>query len=48
MGGVASQASEGAVEVAGGTAPTRELLYHVKVVLFHLSFHVLAIVLNVR
>ena len=41
MGGVAGQAGEGAVEVAGGTAPTRELLYHVKVVLFHLPLGVL-------
>ena len=37
MVGVAGKTCEGAVEVAGGGAPPRELLYHVKVVLFHLS-----------
>ena len=39
MGGVAGKAGEGAVEVASGAAaPSRELLYHVKVVLLHLVF----------
>ena len=37
MGSVTGKAGEGAVEVAGGAAnPTRELFYHVKVVLLHL------------
>ena len=37
MGRVTGKAGEGAVEVAGGAAdPTRELFYHVKVVLLHL------------
>ena len=48
MGGVAGKTCEGAVEVAGGGATPRELLYHVKVVLFHLSYSMLAKVLDVR
>ena len=42
MGRVAGMACEGAEEVAGGTAPTRKLLYRVTDVFFHLTVSMLA------
>ena len=47
VGGVTLKACERAIEVAGRCAPTRELLYHIKVVLLHLVFHLVRTVLKI-